>query len=233
MKLAALHDRIRQDIEARIMSGAWEAGHRVPVEHELMTEYGCSRMTVQKAINALVRQGMLTRNKKAGTFVAAPKVHRAALEIPDIAADIAARGQAHKLGIISRVEREGDQRDYEQLAMRAGKVLAITCLHRADDRPFALEERLINLEEVPQARDAHFAPGGPGSWLLAHVPWTDARHRITAIAAARPVAERLALPVGSPCLAMERWTWRTEQRITYVRLIYPGERYDLAGSFLA
>lgn len=233
MKRAALHQRIRQDIEARIMTGAWEAGRRLPVEHALMAEYGCSRMTVQKALIALVRQGLVTRNKKAGTFVAAPRVHRAALEIPDIAADIAGRGQAHRLGIISRAERSGGTNDYEQLAMTTGMVLAITCLHRADDRPFALEERLINLEVVPEARDADFGPGGPGSWLLGHVPWTDARHRITAIAAKGQVAERLGVPVGNPCLSIERWTWRTEQRITYVRLIHPGERYELAGSFLA
>jgi GntR family histidine utilization transcriptional repressor len=233
MRPAPLHDRIRQDIESRIMSGAWEAGHRLPVEHALMAEYGCSRMTVSKALSALVEQGLLTRNKKGGTRVAAPRLHRAALEIPDIAADIAARGKAHRLGIITRVEREADPRDRELLAMAAGRVLAITCLHRADDRPFALEERLINLAVVPQARDADFAPGGPGSWLLGHVPWTDARHRITAIAVTRPVAERLGLAVGAACLCVERWTWRTEQRITYVRLTYPGEQYELMASFLA
>ena len=117
--------------------------------------------------------------------------------------------------------------------MATGKLLAITCLHRADDKPFAFEERLINLEEVPDARDADFSDEGPGTWLLGHVPWTDARHRIRAIAATRPVAERLGLAVGSACLCVERWTWRTEQRITYVRLIYPGERYELTASFLA
>lgn len=233
MKPAALHDRIRQDIERRIMSGVWEAGHRLPVEHELMDEYGCSRMTVNKALSALVELGLLDRRKKAGTFVAAPRVHRAALEIPDIAAEIVGQGKAYRLGIISRVEREADQRDREMLAMASGKVLAIACLHRADDRPFALEQRLINLEEVPDARDADFDAESPGSWLLGHVPWTDARHRITAIAADRPTAERLARPLGSACLSVERWTWRTAERITYARLIYPGDRYELTASFLA
>ena len=137
----------------------------------------------------------------------------------------------HKLGIISRVEREGDPRERALLAMPAGKLLAISCLHRADDRPFALEERLINLEEVPQARDADFAPDGPGSWLLAHVPWTDARHRITAIAAKGPIAERLGLAVGSACLSVERWTWRTEQRITYVPADLSGGSVRVDGRF--
>src|ERR671928_222402 len=33
-----LYQRIRDDIEARIMSGEWPPGHRVPFEHELMDD---------------------------------------------------------------------------------------------------------------------------------------------------------------------------------------------------
>ena len=50
-----LHQRIRDDIEARIMSGDWPPGHRIPFEHELMAEYGCSRMTVNKVLSTLAR----------------------------------------------------------------------------------------------------------------------------------------------------------------------------------
>ena len=183
MKPAALHDRIRQDIEERIMSGAWGVGHRIPYEHELMAEYGCSRMTVNKALSALAERGLLDSRKRAGTFVSAPRVHRAALEIPEISAEIRAQGKAYRLGLIARTEREADAGDRELLAIAGGRVLALTCLHRADDRPFALEERLINLTEVAAARDVDFTVESPGAWLLGHGPWTDARHRIRAIAA--------------------------------------------------
>lgn len=233
MKPPPLHDRIRQDIEGRIMSGVWEAGHRLPVEQQLMLEYGCSRMTVNKALAGLVEQGLLDRRKRAGTFVAARPVHRAALEVPEISAEIRMQGKAYRLGLIARVERDADSSDRELLAMAGGRVLSLRCLHRADDRPFALEERLINLEQVPAAREVDFAQESPGAWLLAHVPWTDARHRFRAIAAKRPVAERLGIAVGGVCLSIERWTWRTDERITYVRQIYPGERYELMASFLA
>lgn len=233
MTRVAIHDRIRQEIEERIMSGAWEAGHRLPPEHALMAEYGCSRMTVHKAIDGLVDRGLIERRKRAGSFVAAPKVHRAALEIPDVASEVAAQGKDYRLGLISRIEREADQRDRELLEISGGPVLALHCLHRADGKPFALEERLISLAAVPAARDADFAQQSPGAWLLAHVPWTDARHRISAIAATRTIADRLAVPQGSPCLSVERWTWRNDARITYARQVYPGDRHALVASFLA
>lgn len=232
MTRIAIHDRIRSDIEARIMSGAWEAGHKLPPEHELTAEYGCSRMTVHKAIDGLVDRGLIERRKRAGSFVTSPKVHRAALEIPDIAGEIAGQGKEYRLGLIARTEREADGRDRDLLEIGGGPVLSLHCLHRADGKPFALEERLISLSAVPAAREVDFAQESPGAWLLAHVPWTDARHRITAIAATRPIAERLLVPLGSPCLSVERWTWRSDARITYARQVYPGD-HALEASFLA
>ncbi|HAF43271.1 MAG TPA: histidine utilization repressor [Sphingobium sp.] len=232
MKPASLHDRIRQDIESRIMSGAWEAGHRIPPEHALMADYDCSRMTVNKAISALVERGLIERRKRAGSFVAAPTVHRAAIDIPDIAAEIEGQGRSHGLVMLDQADREAEAADRALLAMAGGRVLALTCLHRADGAPFALEERLINLAMVPAARTIDFTRESPGRWLLGHVPWTDARHRITAIAATPVIAGNLDLEAGAPCLSIERWTWRTAERITYVRQIYPGS-HALTARFIA
>lgn len=233
MKRVAIHDRIRQDIEGRIMSGIWEAGHRLPPEHVLMIEYGCSRMTVHKAIDGLVDRGLIARRKRAGSFVTAPTSHRAALEIPDVTAEISHRGQVHDLALIERIEREANASDRMLLGVTDGPVLSLLCLHGADGSPFALEERLISLDAVPAARAIDFAQASPGLWLLGHVPWTDARHRIAAVAARGDTAERLALPEGAPCLSVERWTWRSGAKITWVRLTYPGDGYALEAGFLA
>ncbi len=223
MKPASLNDRIRDDIEAQIMSGAWEAGRRIPPEHELMEEYGCSRMTVNKAISTLVARGLVERRKRAGSFVASPSLHRATLEIPDIAAEIEGSGLVHRFTLLGRSLREATPSDRDRLATKGGPVLELSCLHSAGDQPFALEYRLINLSEVPAAREVDFRLESPGRWLLGHVPWTDAEHRITAIAASAEIAKSLRLPPAAPCLSIERWTWRTAERLTYVRQVYPGD----------
>ena len=214
------------------MSGVWGAGHRIPRESELMVEYGCSRMTVSKAVDSLVDRGLIDRRKRAGSFVTVPTVHRAVLEIPDISAEIAGLGRDYGLEIIARVEREAEADDRALLAIDRGPVLALSCLHRADGHPFAFEERLINVAIVPAALTVDFAGESPGHWLLGHVPWTDAQHRITAIAATGAAAEHLAVPEGAPCLLVERWTWRTTARITYVHQIYPGE-HALTARFIS
>lgn len=231
--VANLHDRIRGDIEARIMSGTWGPGHRIPYEHELMVHYACSRMTVNKALSGLAERGLLDRRKRAGTFVSVPRAHRAALDIPDISSEIAARGQRYRMLLAKRIERAATAEDKALLTMQEGQVLALDCVHHGDDRAHVLERRLINLETVPAARDIDFASEPPGAWLLSHVPWTDARHRITAISADAEIAAALGLAPGTACLSLERWTWRTAQRITYVRQIHPGDDYELIARFLA
>ncbi len=215
------------------MSGELRPGDRIPVEHELMAEYGCSRMTVSKALSALAGAGLIARQRRRGSFVTPPRIHMAALQIPDIREEIEKRGHAYTLRLVTRSIRDADSAQAALLRLRRPReLLALDCVHLADGRPYALEHRLINLAAVPEARDADFAATPPGSWLLAHVPWTEAEHRITA-APAGEAAALLDLADDRACLVLERWTWREAETITYVRTVFDGERFDLSAHFAA
>lgn len=227
-----LDDRIRAEIEARIRSGEWRPGHRIPFEHELVAHYGCARATVNKALTALAAAGLIERRRKAGSFVAQPHVRSAVLAIPDIGQMITARGDPYRYEVLTRRIRKARRITPEELLLRdEGALLAMTGVHIAADTPFAFESRVISLTAVPAARDADFGEGAPGSWLLEHVPWTDARHRISAVGAVPTVADALAIAAGLPCLQLERWTWRQGAAVTFVRQIFPADRYDLIGEF--
>lgn len=62
--------RIEHALRARIASGAWPVGSRVPAERHLATEFGCARNTVRKAIAMLAEGGLLIASVGRGTFVA-------------------------------------------------------------------------------------------------------------------------------------------------------------------
>lgn len=227
-----LYQVIRSAIEGRIMSGALRPGDRIPVEHELMAEYDCSRMTVNKALSALASSGLIARQRRRGSFVTRPRIHMAALRIPDIREEIEKRGHAYGLRLVARSVLGADSPGAALLRLSDGKLLSLRCVHLADARPYAVEERLINLAAVPEAVEADFAVDPPGSWLLSHVPWTEAEHRITA-APAGDAAALLALDADKPCLVLERWTWRESETITYVRTIFDGDSFDLTARFAA
>ena len=229
---ASLLRRIRAEVSGRILSGAWPPGHRIPFEHELMAQYGCSRMTVNRALEPLAESGLIERRRKAGTFVARPRIHSAVMDVPDIAAEVTSRGETYGYELLSRKAHAATRHELEALDLSAGAdVLALRCLHRAGGRPFALEERLINLASVPEAELVDFAAIPPNSWLLAHVAWTEAEHRISAANVPRQTATVLQIDPTTACLVVERRTWRVGDKITHVRMTYPGDAYDLVARF--
>jgi GntR family transcriptional regulator, histidine utilization repressor len=228
----SLHRRILADIEARILSGDWPPGHRIPFEHELTTQYGCSRMTVSKVLTQLARAGLVARRRRAGTFVTRPHSQAAVLEIHDIKAEAAALGLAYRFEIAARRKRKSLHSDRARFEPQTRCILIdVTCRHFAGPQPFCLEERLINLSAVPEAGDEAFAELSPGAWLVQRVPWTAAEHRIRATGADQRTAAALGLAEGAPCLVIERRTWRAIEQVTYVRLTYPADAHELVARF--
>jgi GntR family histidine utilization transcriptional repressor len=150
------------------------------------------------------------------------------LDVPDLEAVVTGRGETYGWALTDR--RTGEIPPLPDID-RAGPLLALTGLHRADGDPFAVEQRWIDLATVPDAAEQDFAAIAPGSWLLAHVPWSDARHRIGATGADARQAAALDIAPGEPCLRLERWTWRTNALVTYVRQVFPAARYDLVAEF--
>jgi DNA-binding LacI/PurR family transcriptional regulator/biotin operon repressor len=65
-----LADQIYATLSRRIDAGAWKANDRLPSERALAEELGVCRVTVARAVNRLVSEGVLCRRRGSGTFVA-------------------------------------------------------------------------------------------------------------------------------------------------------------------
>jgi GntR family histidine utilization transcriptional repressor len=228
----SLHQRILSDLQGKILSGKLTPGTRIATEHELAEVYDCSRMTVSNVLAKLARAGLVERRRKAGTFVRRPQSQAAVLEIHDMKAEVEALGLAHRYELVSRAIRRSSVSDRERLGTRsAGRVVDLVARHFAGDRVFCLEERVINVEAVPDAVLQDFGVISPGRWLLDSVPWTAAEHRIASSNATRAIASALAVKPGTACLVVQRRTWRAALPVTHVRLTYPGDLHQLVARF--
>lgn len=228
----SLSQRILNDIRDKIVSGAWPPGHRIPFEHELTVEYGVSRMTVNKALSQLAATGLIERRRRSGSFVRRPRSQAAVLEIHDIRAEVEALGLTYRYELTTRQERTGHDGDSEFLGpARPKTVLEIAGMHFADDQPFCTEERLINLDAVPEASKEPFVAEPAGPWLVGHVPWSSAEHRISATSADAKTADALDIAKGAPCLVVERRTWSADFPVTHVRFTYPAESHAVVARF--
>jgi DNA-binding GntR family transcriptional regulator len=65
----AKHENLRQAITTSIIEGYWPPGARLPTESELVLASPCSLGTVQRALRALVDNGLIQRRRGSGTVV--------------------------------------------------------------------------------------------------------------------------------------------------------------------
>lgn len=64
-----LYYQIRDIIKEKIISSEYEVGQKIETEKELEEKYNVSRITVRQAINELVQEGYLLRQRPKGTIV--------------------------------------------------------------------------------------------------------------------------------------------------------------------
>ena len=64
-----LYHQLADIILAKIRSGEYPAGSRIPSENSLAATYGIGRPTARQATDLLVRKRMLVRKRGSGTFV--------------------------------------------------------------------------------------------------------------------------------------------------------------------
>lgn len=64
-----LYHQLAEILTAKIRSGEYAVGSRIPSEHQLAAQYGIGRPTARQATDVLVRRRELVRKRGAGTFV--------------------------------------------------------------------------------------------------------------------------------------------------------------------
>lgn len=227
-----LNHQIFNDIQNNIISGIWPPGYRLPFEIDLAKQYGCSRMTVNKVMIQLVSNGMIERKRKSGSFVRFPSSQSAILPINEISTEVEAMGLKYNWKIIDCKKHTSNEVDSKRLNVKKNTaILSVICLHFANDKPFCLEQRIININAVKNVEGADFTKIPPGNWLVEMVPWSSAQNRISAISADGHISKSLEISEHFACLLVERLTRNNLETITYVRLIYSGKQHSIVALF--
>jgi GntR family histidine utilization transcriptional repressor len=217
---------VQDEVLRRIHAREWKPGDLIPNEADLAQEFGCARTTVNRALRALAENGLLDRRRKAGTRVAAQPVAKATLDIAVIRREVEERGQKYGYQLISHAQAVPPLAI--SAAMQTGArdpLLHVCALHFADDAPYALEDRWINMQVVPDAGGADFQQVSANEWLLKHAPYTKGEIAFSATSATANEAAVLNCPAQSALFVMDRLTWDKAQAVTKVRLIFaPGHQ---------
>lgn len=65
----AKYREIADSIRGKIMSHEYTVGQKLPYEYALCVNYHCNKETMKKALDILVKEGIIIRRRGAGTFV--------------------------------------------------------------------------------------------------------------------------------------------------------------------
>jgi GntR family transcriptional regulator len=63
------YEKIAEDLREDILRGKYQSGEQLALEKEMCEQYKVSRITIKRAVDALVSQGLVVKRRGSGTFI--------------------------------------------------------------------------------------------------------------------------------------------------------------------
>lgn len=222
---APLYMRLAEAIRQAIGGGLLRQGSALPPERELATELAISRITVRKALDCLVSEGLLVRRQGAGTFVTS-RVEKQFAKLSSFTEDMAARGWQASTRWLARHESAVSPDEALNLGLSPGsRVYRFHRLRLADTMPMALEHATIAGFALPSeeaVEDSLYAALETSGFRPAR-----ALQRLRAVLFTAEQARLLRVEPGSPGLFIERRGYLDDGRtVELTQSWYRGDAYD-------
>ena len=221
-----LYFQAAQHLERMIESGELPMGTRLDNETDLAEALGLSRPTMRRAIEYLVRRGLLVRKRGIGTQVVHAKVTRE-VELTSLYDDLAKTGRAPSTKVLSFRTEDAPDAIAVKLGVPPGTLVHVfERLRYADGEPLALMRNHVPAHLITlTAADLE----GHGLYTLLRANGINlriAKQAIGARAATTAEARALGEAKGAPLLTMERSAYDDQGRaVEHGHHLYRASRY--------
>lgn len=227
-----LYQQLKDHVLGNIRTGQLRPRDRAPSEQELVTQFGVSRMTANRALRELADDGYLVRQIGVGTFVAEVHARSHALQVRNIANEIVARGHQHTAVVVISERLSAGTGIEQRLDLQAGTSLFHTLIiHQENGRPIQAEDRYVLPDAVPNYLQQDFTQITPNEYLSRIAPLQTVEHIISAQIPDESIRVLLEMDAGEPSLVIDRLTWSDDRPVSVARLHHPASRYELTASF--
>lgn len=223
-----LYLRLQARIRKAVLEGELKPLEALPPERELAASVGVSRVTVRKALEGLVAEGLIEQRHGSGTFVSAPqrKFQQGLSHLTSFTEDMRARGHATTSEWLDRSVGRVTPEEALRLALSPGEAVArLARMRRADATPIVVERACVPASILP---DPIAVSGSLYEVMdgLGHRP-VRALQRISAENLGSGDADLLGLPAGAAALAMTRVAFDANGRpVELTHSLYRGDAYD-------
>jgi GntR family transcriptional regulator len=222
-----LYYQLKQILVSKIDSQEWKSGDLIPSEQELQDTYSLSRTTVRQTLADMVNEGLLTRHRGRGTFVASKKMTHDPIRRLGASDYMEQQGITPGWQVVQHGWTEPPEGVRERLHLPDNApVYRIHRLRLADGEPIGYHFAYLPELIVPYINEAALTEGGSLRYLRAAPQMTDSTvHRaIEATIADKPEIDMLGIPAGHPILAIERTITAVDG--TIIELVWAAYRGD-------
>jgi GntR family transcriptional regulator len=207
-----------------IERGALRGGEALPSERELVKATGFSRITVRKAIESLLNDGLISKRHGAGTFVK-PQIDQPLSILLGFTADMQRRGQQSSSILLDKSVGLPTANEALKLGISPSEqVVRLSRVRLAEGEPLGIENATVPLFAV--------SPKDIENSLYEALRRSNnmpvrAVQRMHAASANEEEARLLGIEVGSPIFHTERHSFLENGRpIEITNSAYRGDKYD-------
>lgn len=222
-----LYIQIAKSIRSHINEGRIEKGEAIPSERALCEITGASRVTVRKAVDQLIDEGLLRRKQGSGTFVS-ERIEVPATYLGGFTEDAQARGE--EPGSVWLIRNYANPTSEEASKLKVSMSSIVVRLGRvrlSEDEPLAIEHAVVPQSLLPPIEEI-------GDSLYAALETRGnrphkGRQKVRASLASPTEAGLLSVQERSAVLRIERITWLDDGTvIEFTRSAYRADRYQFA-----
>ena len=212
-------------------SGLYRPGSSLPGEQRLAQQYGVSRVTIRRALDALDADGLIERRAGSGTVVRdTGAANGMSVDFTTLLPQLVDMGRQTTARLLSFSYGAPPQRVVDAMNLPAGaRVQTAVRVRLIDDQPFSHLTTYVPEEIAANYTEADLATT-PLFRLLERsgVQVTDAQQSVTAALAAPDVAEALGVSVGSALLSLRRVVRDGDGRgVEYLSALYRSDLFRL------
>lgn len=223
-------DLIRHQIE----TGRLASGGRIPAERDLLAQLSISRVTLRRALQTLVEEGVLTSSHGRGWYVSADAPKEFPNTLKSFSETAARLGLVPSSDVIRAEEAPASLDEAEELGIAPGApVFHLDRIRRLDGVPVAVDTSFFAASIKPDFAGVDFRFASLFEQLLGHgIDLARGETTIEARAADEVLAHHLDIEPGKSILVMRQTIMDGASKPVLSSTVqYVGDRYRLRTSF--
>jgi GntR family transcriptional regulator len=152
------YESISSEVRHRIKNREYPIDQPIPDEISLAKEFGCSRMTMKRALDLLVVEGLLYRKRGHGTFIVQSAINKSKVNVATNQSLLGLSNLLKEKSVTSKVIKFEVQFPTEEVAMHLAidektPVYYLIRLRLVDGEPYVMEKTYMPTTLIPGIKD--------------------------------------------------------------------------------